>query len=163
MTLMRAMALAACCALSLPLAAQQAKTPLKPVHAVHIGFGQWVGICYGYCSVELEVSPGEATLLKTADRSDKRKHPDLRVRADLSTKHWKELQQLADHDTLFALPDHVGCPGCVDEEVEFLEVKFSDRSKKLISYNAGSAPKEIKELTDKLRTLENKLGSELPL
>ena len=92
----------------------------------------------------------------------KEKYPDLRVRMDFSDKHWHELQLMVNHNALFALPTMIGCPGCVDEVVESLEVKFSDRTSKSVGYNEGNAPGEIKALTEKLHALETKLANEIP-
>jgi len=82
------------------------------------------------------------------------------VDADLSSRHWRELEQLIDHDTLFAIPDTIGCPGCTDGPTELVEVKFSDHTKKSVYYE--SAPREISGLSEKLLALEAKLERELP-
>jgi hypothetical protein len=119
-------------------------------------------MCYGYCWIELEVKPGEAILLEHSRNEDKRRCPDLKVRADLSDKHWKELVQLIDRQALFALPESVGCPGCVDEVVESIEVRFTNRTKKSLYYNRGDPPQEIKALSARLAALQEKLGNELP-
>lgn len=143
-------------------AADRAQHPAKPPRVTSIRFHLSSGMCYGYCYAELGVEPGEATLLKASWDKDKHKCPDLRVRAGLSDKHWKELAQLIDREALLALPDRIGCPGCVDEVVESIEVRFSDHTKKGVGYNMGSAPKEIKALSQKLSALEQKLAKELP-
>jgi hypothetical protein len=56
-------------------------------------------------------------------------------KGDLSGSRWKELVQLVDHEALLALPDRIGCPGCVDEVIESLEVRFSNHTKKIVQYN----------------------------
>jgi hypothetical protein len=119
-------------------------------------------MCYGYCSAQLEVESGEATLLNHSRDKDPNKCPDLRVRRDLSGTHWKELVQLVDREALLALPDRIGCPGCVDEVIESLEVRFSNHTKKSVQYNLGGAPKEIQSLSARLAALLAKLDSELP-
>lgn len=120
------------------------------------------GMCYGYCHTELTIEHGDATLLTGSWERDGHQCPDLKVRSDLSEKHWKELLALVDHQALLALPESIGCPGCVDEVVEGIEVRFSDHTKKRITYNMGSAPKEIKALSEKLSALEKRLSKELP-
>jgi hypothetical protein len=84
------------------------------------------------------------------------------VKADLPDKRWKEVMQLIDREALVALPDSIGCPGCVDEVIESIEVRFSDHSKKAVQYNAGSAPKEIKALSENLSILHDKMRKEIP-
>jgi protein-arginine kinase activator protein McsA len=61
------------------------------------------------------------------------------------------------------LPDRIGCASCYDGLDEFIEVKFSDHSKKSVTFPLGSAPKEINALSEKLLSLEAKLRNELPI
>lgn len=136
--------------------------PDKPLRVTRILFSRSSGMCYGYCYAQLEVESGEATLLNHSRDKDTNKCPDLRVRGDLSGTHWKELVQLVDRAALLALPDRIGCPGCVDEVIESLEVRFSNHTKKIVQYNLGSAPKEIQSLAARLAALLEKLNSELP-
>ena len=125
------------------------------------GFG-----CVCYCGSEIQVSAGAVTLLERPVRDcqqrDPQKYREFRVDADLSRKHWQELQQLVDHDSLFSLPDTIWCPGCTgDEGSELIEVKFSDRTKKSV-YCTGGVPKEIGTLSEKLFALVAKMERELP-
>jgi hypothetical protein len=132
----------------------------KPVRVVSIRFGQFGGTGEGY-TPELQVSDGQATLTETWTPIP-RQHTNLKVRADLSRKHWQEIQALVDRDELFALPDRTSCASCVDGLDEFVEVKFSDHAKKSVTYAEGSAPKQLKDLVVKLKALEEKLQNELP-
>jgi len=147
-----------------PHLAKAASQPAKPPRVTSILFSRSSGMCYGYCYAQLEVESGEATLLNHSRDRDKdaNKCPDLRVRRDLSSTHWKELVQLVDREALLALPDRIGCPVCVDEVIESLEVRFSNHTKKIVQYNLGSAPKEIQSLSGRLAALLEKLDSELP-
>lgn len=142
--------------------AKAADHPAKPPRVTPILFSRSSGMCYGYCSAELEAEPGEATLLTQSWEKDKNECPDLKVRADLSDKHWKELIQLIDREALFGLPDRIGCPGCADEVIESVEARFSNHTKKAVRYNLGNAPKEIQALSARLAALLEKLNSELP-
>jgi hypothetical protein len=135
----------------------------KPPRVTRILFSQSSGMCYGYCYSGLEIEPGEATLLIQSRQEDRDKCPDLKVSADLSDKHWKELVQLVDRETLLALPERIGCPGCVDEVIESLEVRFSNHTKKIVRYNFGSGPNEIQSLSARVAALLDKLDRELPL
>lgn len=142
--------------------AQQKPTTAKKAapHAVSIRYGWSSGMCYGYCAEELNVSTGDAVLMKL---SNDIRYRDLRVEADLSGKHWRELARLADYDVFAALPEKIGCPGCVDEPVEYIEVRYSDRSTKSVLYNAGGAPGgNPAMLAEKLSALMAKLEKDIP-
>jgi hypothetical protein len=136
--------------------------PAKPPRVTRILFSLSSGMCYGYCYTLLEVEPSEATVLNQSRDNDKNNCPDLRVKGDLSDTHWKELIQLVDREALLALPDSIGCPGCVDEVVASLEVRFSNHTKKIVRYNLGRAPKEVQSLSARLAALLEKLENELP-
>jgi hypothetical protein len=166
--------LAACCIAGNPAAAQQARpAPKQTAHQqastarpVSIRFLVGPGLCGNcYCGSEVQASPG-ITLLKKPFRDcqqqDPQKYREFRVDANLSSKHWQELQELVDHDRLFVLPDTIGCPGCTDGLGEFLEVKFSDRTRKAIYYPAENTPIDIWALSETLLALEAKLERELP-
>ena len=133
----------------------------KSVRMVSIRFGQFGGTGDGY-TPELQVSDGQATLTETWTPVPQRQHPNRKVRADLSGKHWQEIQALVDRDELFALPDRTSCASCFDGMDEFVEVKFSDNAKKSVTYAEGSAPKQLKDLVVKLKALEERLQNELP-
>jgi hypothetical protein len=151
---------------------EKSKPPVKmasPPHAVGIRFvlGYGYGGCRCYGGAEMEIGSGKATLLKTPIRECQHKNPQkyrvLRVDADLSDKHWRELQQLSDRDALFALPDKIPCPQCTgDEGSEFVEVRFSDRTKKSVALGSESVPNEVEMLLEQLVSLEGKLEDELP-
>ena len=87
---------------------------------------------------------------------------DVKVRADLSEKHWQEIQALVNRDEFLALPDRTSCASCKDGIDEFVEVEFGDHVKKSVSYAEGSAPAQLKELSIKLKGLQDKLVNELP-
>jgi len=128
---------------------------------VRIRFSTFGGSLECSPSNELQVRPGGAVLIITFSREchqrDSRRYRDLRVDADLSGKHWRALEQLVDHDALFALPDTIGCARCVDGVDEFIEVNFSDHSKKSVTFPMGSSPKEVSALSDRLLSLQAKI------
>lgn len=138
--------------------------PTATVRVVSIRFVTGAGLCGCYCGSEIQVSPGQATLLirpfRECQQRNPQKYREFKVDADLSSKHWHELEELVNHDALLGLPDKIGCPGCTDGPTELLEVKFSDHTKKSVFYE--SAPSWIGALSEKLFALEAKLERELP-
>src|SRR6266853_5312993 len=159
--------LLACCIGGYSASAQQTRPAAKERYVVSIRLSTFGGTCECCPGDELKVRPGEAMLLLTFSREchqqDSRRYRDLRVNADLSGKHWQALQRLVDHDALFALPDRIGCASCYDGVDELIEVKFSNHSKKSVTFPMGSALKEISALSEKLLSLEAKLRDELQI
>lgn len=166
--------LLACCIMGYGPTAQQTRPAPNDMHqqalharVVSIRFSTFGGTLECSPGNELQVRASGAILLITFSREchqrDSRRYRDLRVDADLSGKHWEALQRLIDHEALFALPDTIGCARCVDGVDELIEVKFSDHSKKSVTFPMGSAPKEISALSEKLLSLQAKLWNELPI
>jgi hypothetical protein len=142
----------------------EAKKQSKPERVVSIRFGQFGGTIESYWP-RLEVREGQATLTQLwfgEPQNRPRDVRDVKVRADLSGKHWQEIQALVNRDELLALPDRTSCASCKDGIDEFVEVEFSDHVKKSVSYAHGRAPTKLKELSVKLKALQEKLQNELP-
>jgi hypothetical protein len=162
------------CVICAGCAAKQAISPPKKenhtaasLQMVGLRLLSGAGLCGCYCGIELQVAPNGVVLLIRAFREcqqrDPKKYRDYRVNADLSAKHWQELQQLVDHDALLALPSRIGCASCTDGSDDEIEVTLSDGSKKSVRFPTGNAPKGITALSDKLSALESKLVDELPI
>jgi hypothetical protein len=87
---------------------------------------------------------------------DKKKYPELRTKRKITKEDWDELQRAIDPVGLFALPDRIASPGSADELVEWIEVEFSDGSKKSVAYNQGSTPQAIAKAMQKINLIETK-------
>jgi len=141
-----------------------AKKQGRPVRVVSIRFGQFGGTIESYWP-RLEVREGQATLTESwfgEPQNRPRNVRNVKVRVDLTGNHWQEFQALVNRDELLALPDRTSCASCADGIDEFVEVEFSDHVKKSVSYAGGRAPTQLKELSVKLKALQEKLQNELP-
>ena len=143
---------------NLPSVQTQHVQSKKPVRVVSIRFGEWSGSCDSDCGEDLQVIAGETTLRRSCFPEAQPRPANFTVRADLSDKHWKELVQLIDRAAIYARPDRSSGGWCG----EFVEVKFSDHSRKHLSWATDGPPDHLKELRDKLQTLKSKLEKELP-
>jgi hypothetical protein len=134
------------------LTAQQAPqaNPSSDAHLVRVRTGSYAGMCIGYCDHETVIEPG---LMRSVSRSfsEKKKYPEVKMKASITKKDWDELKNFLDAKVLAAFSGRIGCPGCVDEMVEWVEVEFSDGTKKAIAYNEGNAPPLIAALLQKIR------------
>ncbi len=135
--------------------AQQAPPPSASPNAriVRIRSGSYAGMCYGYCArEETTVKPG---LIVAVSRSfsEKRKYPDVKLKRKITKEDWEDLQQSVNASVLAAFVGRIGCPGCADELVEWVEVQLSDGTKKSVFYNEGNAPPPIAALSLKIKTI----------
>jgi hypothetical protein len=112
----------------------------------------------GYSAIETTIQPKSIRSVQRAP--DKKKYPDLRTKRKITKEDWDELQHAIDPVGLFALPDRIGSPASADELVEWIEVEFSDGSKKSVAYNQGSTPPAIAKAMQKIKMIETNLPTQ---
>jgi hypothetical protein len=134
------------------LTAQQAPhvDPSSDAHLVRIRTGSYAGMCIGYCDQETIIEPGSMRSISRSF-SEKKKYPEVKMKNSITKKDWDELKNFLDARVLAAFSGRIGCPGCVDERVEWVEIEFSDGTKKAVAYNGGNAPPPIAALLQKIR------------
>lgn len=139
------------------VSAKQAPRPDSPskVRLVRIRTGSYAGMCIGWCDSETIIEPGSIRRVSRAF-SEKKKYPEMKSKYAISKKDWGDLQNAIDANVLAAFTGRIGCPGCADEMVEWVEVEFSDGTKKSVSYNEGNAPQPLAVLMQKIRTIGTK-------
>jgi hypothetical protein len=111
-------------------------------------------MCVGYCTTRLELSEGQAVLIREArggrGASDL---PDQRFTATLSAAEWEELSRLAANADLSPLPEMIGCPDCADGGAESLTIDGG----RTITFDHGANITEAAPLLERVRTLRERL------
>lgn len=151
-------ALLATIASSTPGSAQQPKSGLK---VVSIEETHGSGMCIGYCIFELRITGTRVRYRERAFPQNRKFIPDKQVKANITKEEWDHLIATIDIADFKALPDRIGCPGCVDEVVQSIEIKFSDGSKNSIFYNSGGQPVSLSGLVEKIDSLESGLREKM--
>ena len=126
--------------------------PSPDAHLVRVRTGSYAGMCMGWCDQETIIEPGSMRSVSRAF-SEKKKYPEVKMKASITKKDWDELKNFLDAKVLAAFSGRIGCPGCVDEMVEWVEVEFSDGTKKSVAYNEGNSPPLIAALLQKIRSI----------
>jgi hypothetical protein len=80
----------------------------------------------------------------------------MKTKYKITKQDWKKLQHFIDARVLAAFTGCIGCPGCVDEPVEWAEVQFSDGTKKSVYYKEGNLPTAVAELLKKIQAISAK-------
>jgi hypothetical protein len=115
------------------------------------------GMCMGYCSTRLEISEGEAVLVRSArggrGASDL---PDQRFETTLSESEWQEIARLAENTNLDGLPPVIGCPDCADGGAESLTIVGATGAKE-IKFNHGATIEQAQPLLERVRALRTNL------
>jgi hypothetical protein len=115
------------------------------------------GMCVGYCSTRLEISEGEAVLVRSARGG--RGAPDLpdqRFTETLTQSEWHEIARLAAETKLDGLPSVIGCPDCADGGAESLTIEGPGGAK-TITFEHGAAVEQAQSLLDRVRALRTKM------
>jgi hypothetical protein len=116
------------------------------------------GMCVGYCTTRLEISEGQAVLIRQArgGRGAPQNLPDQRVTQTLTAEEWQEFARLASEADLQALPDVIGCPDCADGGAESLTIEGGSPGR-TITFDHGAAIAEAQPLLDRIRALRERM------
>ncbi|MDX1441027.1 MAG: hypothetical protein R3237_01035 [Nitrosopumilaceae archaeon] len=113
------------------------------------------GFCLGYCTKEFVISPDKIIYTQGG-----REIPDLTKEIKFSKSAWNNLLDLIDFEKFILLPDKVGCPGCADAPVEWIEISFDEKTKR-IEFEKGDQIPEIKKLIETLEKIRNPIESSI--
>lgn len=111
------------------------------------------GFCLGYCSKEFIITPEKIVYIQSG-----REVPDKTKEISFSTETWTELKNLVDFQKFNLLPDKIGCPGCADAPVEWIEIASADKIKR-IEFEKGDNIPEIYKLLLEIQTIRNQIES----
>jgi len=117
------------------------------------------GMCVGYCTTRLEVSEGQAVLIREARGGRGAPNPaqqPQRFTAQLTPTEWQEIQRLAANVDMDALPDVVGCPDCADGGAESLTIEGPGGAES-VSFDYRASLPQAQQLLDRIRGLRDRL------
>lgn len=116
------------------------------------------GMCVGYCTTRLEISPGRAVLIREArgGRGAPQNLPEQRFAAVLTPQEWDEFERLAATTDLSGLPAVIGCPDCADGGAESLTITGSGQPQN-ISFEHGATIEQAAPLLQRVRALRARL------
>ncbi|WP_135211008.1 hypothetical protein [Vitreimonas flagellata] len=112
------------------------------------------GMCVGYCTTRLEISEGQAVLIRDG-RGGRggAQLPDQRFTATLTPAEWQELQRLAAATDLSGLPATIGCPDCADGGAESLSINGAAPT----TFDFGATINQAQPLLQRVRALRERL------
>lgn len=116
------------------------------------------GMCVGYCTTRLEITEGQAVLIREArgGRGAPQNLPEQRYATQLTPAEWQEIQRLAADVDFDALPDTVGCPDCADGGAEGLTVQGPSGAESVSLEFRASIP-QAQPLLDRVRAIRDRL------
>ena len=116
------------------------------------------GMCVGYCTTRLELSEGQAVLIREArgGRGAPQGLPEQRISAVLTPDEWQEIERLAANANLSGLPAVIGCPDCADGGAESLTIAGAGEPR-TVSFEYGAAVAQAQPLLDRVRAVRARL------
>lgn len=121
------------------------------------------GFCLGYCFSEFTITHKGVTYSQTGQDYVSEEWADLPKKTStspISEKEWRDLVEIIDLEKFNSLPDRIGCPGCADAPVEWIEISHKGHTKK-IEFEASDAIPEITHLIAKLQEIRSKTVNSL--
>ena len=125
-----------------------------------ISSGLSFGRCGGYCqqSINATLHPSQLIASKKAN-FDETSYPPLQRQFPFSSNQWTQLVSLLNSKVFTELDDTIGCPGCADGGIEWIQVDWIDATKR-VTFENGRNIKGIEELTEKLQQMREEYLSQ---
>lgn len=132
------------------------KESIDPNVVTKIISGTKYGFCMGYCTHEFTMTKGQTIYRQSGPAFTTEVEPKT-CEVALADQTWSDLTSLVD-DQFFTLDSVYGCPDCVDQGAEFIEVVTSSRSH-MITIDP-SLDQEIHVLVEALRAERQRILNE---
>ena len=123
--------------------------------------GTYAGHCIGYCAKEFIITSDKIIFTQNGHNFVSDEWVDLHEKtkeSQLSQTEWNKLIDLIDFHQFRFLPDKIGCPGCADAPVEWIEISYEGKTKRIEFENGDEIP-EISELIVALHEIRNSVDS----
>lgn len=146
-------------AFALILSACAASVPAAPASGVRqITSTTSFGMCVGYCTTRLEITEGQAVLVREArgGRGGPSNLPEQRYQATLTAAEWQDIERAASGAALSGLPEVIGCPDCADGGAESLTITRTNQTQ-TVTFEHGAAIAQAQPLLDRVRALRERL------
>ncbi|CAF1156089.1 unnamed protein product [Rotaria sordida] len=131
----------------------------KDVQSISSGIS--FGMCRGYCRQSINVTSNPLQIMVAKEANFEQKpYPSIRRSFSFSLNQWKELISLLNLNVFEALGDRIGCPDCADGGAEWIQVNWTEGSKR-VTFENGRAIKGIEGLIEKLRQMREEYGTQI--
>ncbi|CAF0970542.1 unnamed protein product [Adineta steineri] len=125
-----------------------------------ISSGLSFGMCRGYCqsSINATGNPSEVIASKQPNFVQE-SYPPVRQQFSFSSSEWEQLVSLVDLKVFKALDDTIGCPGCADGGIEWIQIDWTEGTKR-VTFESRNAIKGLESLIETLRQMREQYLSQ---
>jgi hypothetical protein len=118
-----------------------------------ISSGTSFGKCVGYCRQSINVMSNPSQVIASREANfDQASYPPVHVKFPQTSTEWNDLASLVNLKTFQSLNDRIGCPDCADGGAEWIQIDWTDGSKR-VTFENRQTVKGIEELIERLRQL----------
>ena len=125
--------------------------PLKKT--LRIRSGTDMARCHGYCDTELYLDSTTAVFVERSILFEK--FPERSERVEITAAEWNDLAHAADTSGIMKLDSTIGCPGCADGGIEWIEVRSVEGTKQVV-FPLGAEVPAIADLLEKIRAIRKR-------
>jgi len=125
--------------------------------------GTYAGFCLGYCVQDFVITSEKITFSQNGWESVAGVREELseKIReVSISESKWQELTNSIDFQKFNLLPERIGCSGCADGIVEWIEISDGKKTKKIEFEPKDDVP-EIDQFVIMLREIRNTIASSI--
>lgn len=118
-----------------------------------ISSGLSFGKCIGHCqqSINATSNPPQVIVSRLANFAQA-SYPPVHVKFPFTTTEWNDLVALADLESFQLLDERIGCPGCADDGVEWIQIDWINGNKR-VAFERRQMLKGSENLVQKLREM----------
>jgi len=118
-------------------------------------------MCHGYCQSSINITSNPFQLIASKQPNFAQKEfPSLQQQFPFSSNEWNQIISLLNSKIFTTLDDTIGCPGCADGGIEWIQVDWTDETKR-VTFEYGRAIKGIENLIEKLRQMRKEYATQL--
>ena len=141
-----------------PMPREVVQKPTIVKDSIKIKYGVSSGKCHGYCNREIKIISDSLYGAKIWHSLNPKNvvKPNLTIKSLIKKETLENIVTSTQLDVFCNLPKKIGCPGCSDGGVEWLEISCKGNSKRVM-FDYGTKIKGLNELLSFFRSLEFKL------
>ena len=122
---------------------------MMPPPRTNISSGTSFGLCVGYCKTTVIIN--DINVKAVAINNDEN-NPQLSYEGAISENERDRI--MSNIDSIFSLPDTVGCPDCADGGAEWIEYTKGNTSKR-VTFECGQPINELNTLLEIIRPIRS--------
>jgi hypothetical protein len=118
-------------------------------------------MCHGYCQSSINITSNPFQLIVSKQPNFAQKDfPSLQQQFPFSSNEWNQIISLLNSKIFTASDDTIGCPGCADGGIEWIQIDWIGGTKR-VTFESGHVIKGIEGLIEKFQQMREEYLTKL--